>query len=42
MLSPNARFWTEDEIDAWLDSRPEGKQPARGWAKKHEANAEVE
>jgi predicted DNA-binding transcriptional regulator AlpA len=25
MLGPNCRAWAEDEIDAWLDSRPKGK-----------------
>jgi hypothetical protein len=33
MLSPNIRVWTEDEIDAYLESRPiEGPAP-RGAAK---------
>jgi hypothetical protein len=33
MLSPNIRAWTEEEVDAWLASRPiEGPEP-RGAAK---------
>jgi hypothetical protein len=31
MLSPNTRVWTEDEIDAYIASRPaENLQPLKG------------
>jgi predicted DNA-binding transcriptional regulator AlpA len=31
MLSPNTRGWTEDEIDAWIESRPiENTRPLQG------------
>lgn len=33
MLSPNARVWTEDEVDAWLASRPVEGPELRGAAK---------
>ncbi len=33
MLSPNCRVWSEDEVDAWLDSRPVEGPPPRGAAK---------
>ena len=37
MLGPNTRVWREDEIDAWLDSRPTDNTLLRGAAL---ANAE--
>jgi hypothetical protein len=33
MISPNARAWTEDEIDLWFASRPTDSPPPRGAAK---------
>jgi predicted DNA-binding transcriptional regulator AlpA len=33
MISPNARAWTEDEIDLWYASRPTDSPPPRGAAK---------
>jgi predicted DNA-binding transcriptional regulator AlpA len=33
MLSPNVRAWTEEEIDAWLASRPIAGPAPRGIAK---------
>jgi hypothetical protein len=31
MLSPNIRAWTEEEIDAWIESRPiENTRPLQG------------
>jgi hypothetical protein len=31
MLSPNIRAWTEDEVDAWIKSRPiENTRPLQG------------
>jgi predicted DNA-binding transcriptional regulator AlpA len=27
------RLWTEAEVTAWIESRPVGKAPLRGWAK---------
>ena len=30
MLSPNARVWREDEVLAWLDSRPVDPKPWPG------------
>jgi hypothetical protein len=31
MLSPNVRAWSEDEIDAWIESRPiENTRPLQG------------
>jgi hypothetical protein len=32
-LGPNSRAWTEDEVDAWIASRPNVASPARGVAK---------
>jgi hypothetical protein len=33
LISPNIRVWAEDEIEVWLQSRPEGtKAPLRGAA----------
>ena len=37
MLGPNTRVWREDEINAWLDSRPTNNTVLRGAAL---ANAE--
>jgi hypothetical protein len=39
LLSPNVRAWNEDQILAWLESRPVGMvKPLRGAAKiRHEA-----
>jgi hypothetical protein len=28
LIGPNARAWTEDEIEAWLASRPVERKPA--------------
>jgi Prophage CP4-57 regulatory protein (AlpA) len=37
MLSPNTRAWTEEEIDAWLASRPvENVRPLQGAPARHE------
>jgi hypothetical protein len=33
-LGPNTRAWTEDEVEAWLASRPISKSPPRGIAKR--------
>jgi CP4-57 regulatory protein AlpA len=33
MIGPNARAWTESEIDAWLRSRPTAGPEPRGAAK---------
>ena len=33
MLSVNTRVWTEEEIAAWLESRPVAGPPPRGAAK---------
>jgi predicted DNA-binding transcriptional regulator AlpA len=32
MIGPNARAWTEDEVDAWIASRPTAGPPPRGAA----------
>ena len=39
LLSPNCRVWTEEEVDAWFESRPvENDRPLQGVAKKlHES-----
>jgi hypothetical protein len=34
LLGPNFRVWTEDEIEAWLASRPTEKKPAPPRARK--------
>jgi predicted DNA-binding transcriptional regulator AlpA len=42
LTGPNSRTWTEDEVQAWLDSRPSAPKPApsakkpRGRARKAE------
>jgi hypothetical protein len=36
MLGPNTRVWREDDIDAWLDSRPTENTLLRGAAKRGE------
>jgi predicted DNA-binding transcriptional regulator AlpA len=28
LTGPNFRTWTEDEVQAWIDSRPTGPKPA--------------
>jgi hypothetical protein len=33
MIGPNSRAWTEDEIGAWLQSRPTAGPEPRGAAK---------
>ena len=41
MIGPNARAWTDDEVDAWYASRPvEGPAP-RGIARKLKLAAEA-
>jgi hypothetical protein len=33
MIGPNSRAWTEDEVDAWINSRPTAGPAPRGAAK---------
>ena len=39
LITPNSRAWTEEEVDAWLASRPvENDAPLKGAAKaRHES-----
>ena len=37
MIGVNTRAWTEDEIDAWIESRPVAGPEPRGVAKRKAA-----
>jgi hypothetical protein len=32
MIGPNARAWTENEVEAWLDRQPTARKPYRDGA----------
>jgi predicted DNA-binding transcriptional regulator AlpA len=37
------RFWTEMEVERWIESRPSAKLPAdKGWAKANQKSADSE
>jgi predicted DNA-binding transcriptional regulator AlpA len=41
LIGPNARAWTEEEIDEWLASRPTGKAAPRRGARKVKESTEA-
>jgi hypothetical protein len=41
MLGPNTRVWREDEIEAWLASRPTENPTRKGLAKQARPDAEA-
>jgi predicted DNA-binding transcriptional regulator AlpA len=41
MLGPNTRVWSEEEVEAWIASRPTAKKPAPRRSRKKTAAAEI-
>jgi predicted DNA-binding transcriptional regulator AlpA len=41
MIGPNSRAWTEDEVAAWIESRPTAGPPPRGAARRGRERAEA-
>jgi hypothetical protein len=41
LIGPNTRIWAEDEVDAWIASRPTARKPAPRRSRNPESRAQA-